>query len=272
MEVTNSQYKAFVDAGGYTNPAYWAEPDSDGWKGDFRWKKPWNYLWIAPVDRDLLGGKAGPIRDWRIIRSLECPGMKRLPMPCMSIKIAPPSIVRSRTAATARMEFMCRWAISMAYRRSKWDRFLHSTFGLYDMAGNAGNGAPNATGSNDQRFVLGGGWNDPSYAFNDKATPECTLDRSVSNGFRYWKNCRMTGPLGLRPVHTWRLSGLPQKKNQWTMPPFLFIWTSLPTIKIRWMPGLKPAMTREFWTIEKRFLWCGYGDERMEAYVYYPKL
>ncbi|MCB0655535.1 MAG: SUMF1/EgtB/PvdO family nonheme iron enzyme, partial [Saprospiraceae bacterium] len=26
FEVTNIQYKAFVDAGGYTNPAYWTEP------------------------------------------------------------------------------------------------------------------------------------------------------------------------------------------------------------------------------------------------------
>ena len=41
----------------------------------------------------------------------------------------------------------------------------------------------NQSGDSDQRFILGGGWTDPSYAFNDSFT-QPALDRSESNGFR----------------------------------------------------------------------------------------
>ena len=92
FEVTNIQYKAFVDAGGYTNPAYWTEPILVDGK-EMVIDEAAKLLSIALGDRDPPAGKAGSIRqDWKIIRSLECPGMKRLPMRRMSIKNCPPSM------------------------------------------------------------------------------------------------------------------------------------------------------------------------------------
>ncbi len=34
-----------------------------------------------------------------------------------------------------------------------------------------------------QRYIMGGGWNDPTYSFNDSYT-QPALDRSMTNGFR----------------------------------------------------------------------------------------
>jgi len=56
-----------------------------------------------------------------------------------------------------------------------------STFGVYDLAGNAREWTLSQSGDSDQRFILGGGWTDPSYAFNDSFT-QPALDRSESNG------------------------------------------------------------------------------------------
>ena len=57
-------------------------------------------------------------------------------------------------------------------------------YGTYDMAGNAREWCENQTGM--QRYVLGGGWDDPTYAFND-AYAQPPLDRSPTNGFRLAK-------------------------------------------------------------------------------------
>jgi hypothetical protein len=54
---------------------------------------------------------------------------------------------------------------------------------VYDLAGNAREWLLNQSSGSDQRFILGGGWTDPSYAFNDSFT-QPALDRSESNGFR----------------------------------------------------------------------------------------
>jgi eukaryotic-like serine/threonine-protein kinase len=54
-------------------------------------------------------------------------------------------------------------------------------YGTYDMAGNAREWCWNETAG--QRYILGGGWNDLSYAFNNAYT-QPPFDRSPTNGFR----------------------------------------------------------------------------------------
>src|SRR5207249_1574705 len=56
-------------------------------------------------------------------------------------------------------------------------------FGVRDLAGNVREWAWNASSHERKRFLLGGGWNDPEYAFND-AWAQPALDRSPTNGFR----------------------------------------------------------------------------------------
>ena len=53
--------------------------------------------------------------------------------------------------------------------------------GIYDMAGNHREWTQNRDG--EARYILGGGWNDPEYAFNDAVTSPA-FDRSGENGIR----------------------------------------------------------------------------------------
>jgi dienelactone hydrolase len=56
-------------------------------------------------------------------------------------------------------------------------------FGVSDLAGNVREWTWNESGQGFGRFILGGGWNDPDYAFSD-AYAQPPFDRSATNGFR----------------------------------------------------------------------------------------
>jgi len=56
-------------------------------------------------------------------------------------------------------------------------------FGVEDLAGNVREWVWNASEQGGERFILGGGWNDPDYGFVD-AYAQPPFDRSPTNGFR----------------------------------------------------------------------------------------
>jgi formylglycine-generating enzyme required for sulfatase activity/dienelactone hydrolase len=181
-EVTNRQYKTFVDAGGYTEATCWNEPfvrdgqsmtfedtitefvDQTGRAGPSGWQ-----VGSYPEGDDNLpvGGVS-----WYEAAAYACFADKSLPTvyhwftaadPFSSNHVVPLSNYSGAAAAPVGQ-----------YKGLSRD-------GIYDMAGNVREWAQNPDG--EARFIMGGGWNDPEYAFNDAVTSPA-FDRSGENGIR----------------------------------------------------------------------------------------
>jgi predicted esterase len=181
-EITNRQYKVFVDAGGYSDPACWKEPfvrdgqtlsfdeamamfvDQTGRPGPSTWR-----IGSYPEGADALpvGGVS-----WYEAAAYACFVGKSLPTVYHWFKAADPF---SSNHVVPKSNFSGKSAAPVG----QYDGI--SRDGIYDMAGNHREWAANPDG--EARYILGGGWNDPKYAFNDAVT-SLAFDRSSENSIR----------------------------------------------------------------------------------------
>ena len=175
LEVTNRQYKAFMDAGGYTDARWWDSTmvredlkrftDETGRPGPAQWEggAP------KPGTEDLpVGGVS-----WYEARAYARFAGKELP-----------TVLEWNAAAIPEA---ARWVVPNG--RYESDGPVRGGAargvgprGIYDMAGNVREWTvnPREPGS---RYILGGGWSDPAYLFAELyAQPE--FDRSAINGIR----------------------------------------------------------------------------------------
>jgi cephalosporin-C deacetylase-like acetyl esterase len=181
-EITNREYKAFVDAGGYRDKKCWTHPFSRDGK-----TLTHEAAMAAFTDRT---GRPGP-SSWEVGSYPE--GAEDLPVggvswyeaaayACFTNK-ALPSVYHWYTAANP---FSSNHVVPLSNFEGKGPapggQYKGvSRDGAYDFAGNVREWTQNAAGGN--RFILGGGWSDPEYAFNDAVTFSA-FDRSASNGIR----------------------------------------------------------------------------------------
>lgn len=181
-EVTNRQYKAFVDAGGYADPTCWTHPFvRDGQT------IPFEEAMAMFVDQT---GRAGP-SGWQVGAYAE--GDDDLPVGGVSwYEAAAYACFVGKSLPTVYHWFMAADPFSSNHvvPQSNYDGAGAapvgqykgmSRDGIYDMAGNVREWARNPDG--EARYILGGGWNDPEYAFNDAVTSPA-FDRSAENGIR----------------------------------------------------------------------------------------
>jgi eukaryotic-like serine/threonine-protein kinase len=183
-ELTNREYKRFVDAGGYTDPKYWRQPFVDGDR--------------TLTSKEAIGrfvdrtGRPGPA-TWEVGSYPE--GQAEYPVSGVSWyeaaayaewagKSLPTIFHWNRVAFTVGSSRI----IPMSNLSGKGLLPVGSTksmnrFGVADLAGNVREWTWNASDARRGRFILGGGWNDPDWAFSDPyAQP--SFDRSSTNGFR----------------------------------------------------------------------------------------
>jgi len=184
-EVTNEQFKEFVDHGGYAKQEYWKHkfikdgrelsweeamsrfPDKSGRPGPSTWEggtypagqKQYpvsGVSWYEAAAYARFAGKSLPtIYHWS---SAACIGEAGYIIPSSNFENEGPAAAGSHPGTG------------------------HT--GLYDMAGNVKEWCWNATSdSADRRYILGGSWNEPTYMFHggDFRSP---WDRSADNGFR----------------------------------------------------------------------------------------
>jgi dienelactone hydrolase len=183
-EVTNEDYKRFVDAGAYQNPEYWKYPVVK--EGQLL---AWEEAMALFTDKT---GKYGPA-TWQIGDYPD--GQDNYPVSGVSwyeasayaefVGKSLPTIYHWNQAAYT-------YASGMIVPTSNINNdgpiqveasLSMNRFGIYDLAGNVREWCLNETEQGNQRFILGGGWNDPVYSFTD-AHAQLPLDRSETNGFR----------------------------------------------------------------------------------------
>jgi eukaryotic-like serine/threonine-protein kinase len=270
-EVSNIQYKAFMDAGGYTNKAYWSYPMY--WNGK---ELPLQEAVKKFVDRT---GRLGPA-TWEAGTYPD--GQQNYPVTGLSWyeaaayaayahKQLPTVYHWNIVAETSRTEFI----IPVSNFNGKSTTPVGSmadlnTFGVYDLAGNAREWCFNESNVPGQRFILGGGWNDPYYSFNDAFTqPE--FDRSEANGFRCIKELpgdTTMVQLTKKVTMAWRDFRKEKPVDEKTFNLFLnqFAYDKSPL-----NAKVEATIDGDFWTAEKVTFDAGYNNERMEAYLYLPK-
>jgi formylglycine-generating enzyme required for sulfatase activity/dienelactone hydrolase len=268
-EVTNRQFKQFVDAGGYQKPEYWKTPfvkdgktvaweaamsafrDSTGRPGPSTWEGG-----TYPAGRDDF-----PVTgvSWYEASAYAAFTGKSLPTVAhwylaADIRVTPLLIPTSNFAGKGLASVGSYSSIG--------------PFGTYDMAGNAQEWVWNEADSGF-RFILGGAWSSPTYQFNQPdAKPP--FDRSAANGFR----CALypTPPREslLAPVRrTFRDYSLEKPVGDEAFQVIRSVFAYTPR-------ELKATVVEvddssPYWRKERISFSVAYGDERVTAFVFLPR-
>jgi serine/threonine protein kinase/formylglycine-generating enzyme required for sulfatase activity len=269
FEVTNRQFKTFVDGGGYQRREYWREPFLD---------EDRTMTWTEAVGRFRdRTGRPGPA-TWTSGTYAE--GEAELPVSGVSWYEA----MAYAAFAGKRLPTMYHW-----YRAAGLGRFADiltasnfsgvgpasvgkyrglGTFGTYDMAGNVKEWCSTAT--NGRRFLLGGAWNEPRYMFADyDARPP--FDRSHGNGFRLAVYPAAPLPEILAPVESDVLVQSGRHINPVDDVVFEIYRRQYAYDRSPLQSALEATEETGAWTRYTVSFDAAYGGERVRAYLFIPK-
>lgn len=184
-EVSNQEYQAFVDAGGYEKPRYWTGVVFDLHGETLTWEEAMTHF------VDSTGEACGPA-GW--INGKLPAGREDFAVGGVSwfeavayanfVGKSLPSIYHWAWAANSE-QLGLRMALSNFSNQGDAPRGFHDGIGrfdVYDMAGNQKEWCWNADEAG-RRYLLGGAWNEPDYRFvlGDVASP---WERAATHGFR----------------------------------------------------------------------------------------
>jgi formylglycine-generating enzyme required for sulfatase activity len=272
-EVTNHQFKAFMDAGGYTRRDYWKhEFDQDGRR--LSWDegiallhdstgRPGPASWelgdypAGQADYPVTGVSWYEAAAYAEFRGAHLPTIYHWSRAAHSF-IFPAPISGLITAAS---NFGGTTAVAVGSTGAL------GPYGTYDMAGNVREWCSNLSGQN--RWILGGAWNDPAYMYvMPYSLPP--LDRSSINGFRLAQYMDAEGVENLsKPIEVFR-------RDFRTAAPVSDEVFEVFKRQFDSVPSPVNAKTEEIdttspnWTRERVSLDTGYG-ERLTAYLFVPR-
>ena len=269
-EVTNREFKKFVDGGAYRNPEYWKEPFvKDG--------QVLSFETAMALFRDATG-RPGP-SNWEA--GSYPAGQDDYPVNGISWYEA------AAYAAFAGKSLPTVYHWYHAAGRGISSEILHfsnfgtrgpapvgshqglSPHGTYDMAGNVKEWCWNSTGN--ERYILGGAWNEETYLFADQDA-RLPFDRSPTNGFRCMK---LLGAVADLPALTAPLeSTLRDYNREKPVADEIFrVYESLYSYDRAPLKAVVESVdtSAEHWRAERISYNAAYGDERIIALLYLPK-
>ncbi len=269
-EVTNKEFKKFIEGGGYKKQEYWKYPVVKD-----RQQLVWEEAMKLFTDKT---GQSGP-STWEVG---DYPASKDdYPVTGVSwyeavayaefVGKSLPTIYHwDRVAFT--------WAspviVPMSNLRGDGPKPVGSSqslnrFGIYDLGGNVREWCYNETNLGG-RFILGGGWNDPAYAFND-AYAQSPLDRTETNGFRciqYTGSGAPKASLEKPIVLPFRDFLREPKVSDKT---FAFYASQYSYDKTPLNAKVESTKVETDWIRERITFNAAYSGERMMAYLFLPK-
>jgi formylglycine-generating enzyme required for sulfatase activity len=268
-EVTNRQFKAFVEAGGYSNRDYWKEPFTlNGHTVSFEQA-------LARF-RDSTG-RAGPA-SW--VGATFPEGTDDFPVSGVSwyeaaayaafARKSLPSVYHWYRVADPRISVIVAPVSNIGGKRvAKVGQFPNSEpFGAYDVFGNVKEWVFNDAGDG-KRFILGGAAHEFAYQATavDARSP---WDRALSNGFRCVRYLKLPAAQYVRPIIS---EGRDLSREK---PVSDEVFAALKRFYSCEPGGLQSSVdgtdnSNEDWRAEKISFQTCYGDERVLAHMYLPK-
>ena len=267
-EVTNREFKKFVDGGGYQKPEYWKQPFvKDG--------KPLSWQQAMEEFRDATR-KPGPA-SWQFGTYPE--GTAAMPVGGVSWYEAAayaefagkslPTIYewfRAAGVPSANSEIL---PLSNFGGKGPAEAGAHrgmAPFGTYDMAGNLSEWAANASGG--QRYFLGGAWDQEPYQFGGVNAKD-PMARTATTGFRCIERVTAPPPESLRPItlHSPPERGKPVDDRTFQIFSDLQAYDKTAIVgKVEQVEDSSPYWRRETITFP-----AAYGGERMMAHLFLPR-
>jgi eukaryotic-like serine/threonine-protein kinase len=268
-EVTNRQYKEFVDKGGYQNRAYWKERFVQGGH-ELSWEEAMRLF------RDATG-RPGPA-TWE--GGLYPSGQDQYPVHGVSwyeaaayAEFASKSLPTLHHWQKAALAWLAPVIVPLSNFGGKGPVPIGqypglSRFGTYDMAGNVKEWCWNEA-REGTRYILGGAWDEERYAFGelDRRPP---FDRSARNGFRCVRYSQpqpdyFTAPQIERTRDYTTEKPVPDETFEIYRSMYLYERSDLNS-RVE-----SVDRTPDAWRKEKVTFRAAYGNERMAAYLFLPK-